>query len=365
MLYEFIDLNRDVIICRTRHRVRSRPWPSVAPGEVEHGVPVFLTQLSETLRLETTSAPFPADTIGKAAARHGADLLRLGFTVSQVVHDYGDICQTITALAVEQKAPITVEEFHILNRCLDTAIAEAVTEHARVTSEARSAEETERLGHAAHELRDSLNTAILAFHTLKRGAVAINGSTGAVLGRSLMSLRQVIDGTLSEVRLEAGQRRPARLSVAAFIDEIAAAGLLHSEYRDIQFTLEPIDPALSIDADPQLLASAVMNLLHNAFKNTPAGGRVVLRARAEQERLLIETEDECGGIPPTKGNLFQVFGDRRGRDRSGLGLGLSIARKAVKAHGGQIRIRNMPGKGCIFIIEVPLAVEKPVPQAVL
>ena len=364
MLYEFIDLNRDVIICRTRHRVRSRPWPSVAPGEVEHGVPVFLTQLSETLRLETTSAPFPADTIGKAAARHGADLLRLGFTVSQVVHDYGDICQTITALAVEQEAPITVEEFHTLNRCLDTAIAEAVTEHARVTSEARSAEETERLGHAAHELRDSLNTAILAFHTLKRGAVAINGSTGAVLGRSLMSLRQVIDGTLSEVRLEAGQRRPARLSVAAFIDEIAAAGLLHSEYRDIQFTLEPIDPALSIDADPQLLASAVMNLLHNAFKNTPPGGRVVLRAHADHERLLIETEDECGGIPPTKGDLFQVFGDRRGSDRSGLGLGLSIARKAVRAHGGEISTRNMPGKGCVFTIDIPLAADERAPQPI-
>ena len=364
MLHEFIDLNRDVIIARTRDRVRGRPWPSVAPGEVEHGVPLFLLQLSETLRLETTSAPFPADAIGAAAARHGADLLRLGFTVSQVVHDYGDICQTITALAVEQRAPITVEEFHTLNRCLDTAIAEAVTEHARVTAAARSAEETERLGHAAHELRDSLNTAILAFHTLKRGAVAINGSTGAVLGRSLMSLREAVDHTLTEVRLEAGQRRPARLSVVAFIDDIAATGLLHSEYRQIQFTVEPIDPALFIDADGQLLTSAVMNLLHNAFKNTPSGGRVVLRARAERGRLLIETEDQCGGIPATKGDLFQVFGDRRGSDRSGLGLGLSIARKAVRAHGGEISIRNMPGKGCVFIIEVPLAVEKVVPQAV-
>src|SRR5687767_15164418 len=103
MLHEFIDRNRDVIISRTRHRVRSRPWPSVAPGEVEHGVPLFLTQLSETLRLEATSAPFSGDAIGAAAARHGADLLRLGFTVSQVVHDYGDICQTITGLAVEQR----------------------------------------------------------------------------------------------------------------------------------------------------------------------------------------------------------------------------------------------------------------------
>jgi signal transduction histidine kinase len=365
MLHEFIELNRDAIIVRTRDRVRSRPWPSVAPGEVEYGVPLFLTQLAETLRLETTLAPFPADAIGAAAARHGGDLLRSGFSVSQVVHDYGDICQTITALAVEQRAPISVEEFHTLNRCLDTAIAEAVTEHARGTAESRSAEEIERLGHAAHELRDNLNTAILAFHTLKRGAVAINGSTGAILGRSLMSLREVIDRTLSEVRLKAGKQRRARLSVAAFIDDVAATGLLHSEYRDVQFSIEPIEPTLSIDADPHLLASAVMNLLHNAFKNTPSGRRVVLRARADRGRALIETEDECGGIPHDKSDLFQAFGDRRGSDRSGLGLGLSIARKAVRAHGGEIRIRNMPGKGCVFIIEMPLAADDRAPQAVI
>jgi signal transduction histidine kinase len=361
MLYEFIRLNRDVIIARTGDRVRSRPWPSVAPGEVEHGVPLFLTQLSETLRLEGTSAPFPPDAIGATAARHGGDLLRLGFTVSQVVHDYGDICQTITALAFEQRAPISVEEFHTVNRCLDTAIAEAVTEHARVTAESRSAGEIERLGHAAHELRDNLSTAILAFHTLKRGAVAINGSTGEVLGRSLMSLREVVDRTLSQVRLEAGQQRRARVPVVAFIDEIAATGMLHSEYRHIRFTVDAVDPALSIDADTQLLASAVMNLLHNAFKNTPSGGQVVLRARGEDGHLLIETEDECGGIPQSKGDPFQVFGDRRGTDRSGLGLGLSIARQAVRAHGGEIRIRNLPGKGCVFTIEVPLATVASIP----
>jgi signal transduction histidine kinase len=364
MLHEFIDLHRDVIISCTTKRVRSRSWPSIATGEVEHGVPLFLTQLSETLRLETTSAPYPDDAIGAAAARHGGDLLRLGFTVSQVVHDYGDICQAITALAVEQEAPISVEEFHTLNRCLDTAIAEAVTEHSRATAQARSAEENERLGHAAHQLRDILNTAVLAFHALKRGTVAINGSTGAILGQSLMSLRALIDGTLSEVRLEAGKQRRARVPVVTFIDEIAASGMLHSEYRQVQFTVEPIDPALSIDADPQLLMSAVMNLLHNAFKNTPSGGRVVLRAYAEQDRLLIETQDECGGIPPSKTDLFQVFGDRRGSDRSGLGLGLSIARKAVRAHGGEIRIRNMPGVGCVFIIDVPLATYESAPQAV-
>src|SRR5205807_6711700 len=190
-----------------------------------------------------------------------------------------------------------------------------------------------------------------ALPILKRGNVAINGSTGAVLGRSLTGLRDVVDRTLSEVRLEAGTQRRERLPVITLLDEIAAAGLLHAEYRDIVFTVDSIDPALAVEGDPQLLTSAVMNLLQNAFKHTPSGGNVVLRARADGVRVVIEIEDECGGIPDSTGDPFQPFGERRGEDRAGLGLGLSIARKAVRAHRGDILIRNMPGKGCIFIID--------------
>jgi signal transduction histidine kinase len=365
VLYEFITMHRTAIVARTTDRIRGRPWPSVSGREIEHGVPLFLTQLSETLRLEATAAPFSSDAIGSSAARHGAELLVAGFTVAQVVHDYGDICQAITEIAVEQHAPITVEEFHTLNRCLDTAIAEAVMEHARLTAQKRSDDEVQRLGQAAHELRDLLNGALLAFHALKRGTVAINGNTGAVLGRSLASLRNLVDRTLSEVRLVAGTQRRERLSVTALVDEIAATGVLHSEYRGIRFATATVDPALAIDGDPQLLTSAVMNLLHNAFKNTPAGGAVTLRAHAQGERLIIEVQDECGGIPASKKDLFQAFGDRRGTDRSGLGLGLSIARNAVRAHGGDIHIRNMPGTGCVFAIDVPLAADEPeVSQAI-
>ena len=355
MLYEFIAANREDIISRTRERVRSRPWPSVSSREIDYGVPLFLAQLAETLRLESTATPFASDAIGSTAARHGAELLATGFDVTQVVHDYGDICQAITEIAVERKAPISVEEFHTLNRCLDTAIAEAVTEHTRLTAQKRSEDEVERLGQTAHELRDLLNTALLAFHTLKRGTVAINGSTAAVLGRNLTSLRDLVDRTLSEARLAAGTQRRERLAVTTFVDEMAAAGNLYSEQRQIRFNVEPVDSTLTVDADPQLLASSVMNLLQNAFKHTPAGGTVVLRAQARGQRLLVEIEDECGGIPEGTGDLFQPFGERRGTERSGLGLGLSIARKAVRAHHGDIVVHNMPGKGCVFAIDVPLA----------
>lgn len=365
MLHEFITSYRDPIIARTREKLTDRPWPLASTSELEYGVPLFLTQLSETLRLETTPTPFSQKTIGASAAKHGSELRALGFNISQVVHDYGDICQAITEVAVEQHLPITTEEFHTLNRCLDTAIAEAVTEHARITAESRSTEELERSGQLAHEIRDILNTALLAFHTLKRGTVAINGSTGTVLGRSLMNLRDLVDNALSDIRMTAKIQRRERVPVADFFSDLAIAGNLHAESHSVQFAIDQVDPRLAVDADPQLLASAVMNLLTNAFKYTRAGGQVVLRALHENGRVHLEVEDECGGIPDGRDDPFKAFTAQRQKDRTGLGLGLSIARKAVRMHGGDIYFRNLPGKGCVFAIDVPLAAEDtPVPQNV-
>ncbi|MDQ3349536.1 MAG: ATP-binding protein [Acidobacteriota bacterium] len=80
----------------------------------------------------------------------------------------------------------------------------------------------------------------------------------------------------------------------------------------------------------------------------------MLRARSEGGRVIVEVEDECGGTSESN-DSFRAFADRRGMDRSGLGLGLSIARQAVQAHGGDIQVSNLPGKECIFAIDLPLA----------
>jgi signal transduction histidine kinase len=106
-----------------------------------------------------------------------------------------------------------------------------------------------------------------------------------------------------------------------------------------------------------------MNLLNNAFKFTRRRGRVELRAYERDAHLLIEVEDQCGGLSEARADPFAAFGDRRGQDRSGLGLGLSIARKAVFAHGGDISVRNMPDTGCVFTIDIPLKMDEvSVPQ---
>jgi signal transduction histidine kinase len=355
MLHDFISSNRSELITRTRTKVAARPWPPASADELQNGVPLFLTQLAETLRLETTPAPYSSTAIGASAAKHGRDLLARGFTISQVVHDYGDVCQAITELAVEEKATISAEEFHTLNRCLDTAIAEAVTEYARLKEEASTHDEAEHLGAIAHELRNLVQTALLSFQVVKAGKVGASGSTSAVLGRSLVDIRDLVDSIVSEVRLAATTQRRDRVSLLVFVDEVATAANLHAEYRDIQLTVEPVDPSLAIRVDPQLLASALMNLLHNAFKYTHANGRVTIRAHAVEGGVTIEVEDECGGLGQAKTDLFRAFGDRRGSDRSGLGLGLAISRRAVTANGGEVSARDLPGKGCIFSIDLPLA----------
>jgi signal transduction histidine kinase len=165
--------------------------------------------------------------------------------------------------------------------------------------------------------------------------------------------------------MAANIQRRERVPVADFLSEIAIAGNLHAENRAVQLSIDPVDPRLAVDADPQLLASAVMNLLNNAFKFTHAGGHVVLRTRHENGRVRLEVEDGCGGIPDGIEDPFKPFAERRQKDRTGLGLGLSIARKAVRMHGGDIYFRNLPGKGCVFVIDVPSAEEEtPVPQNV-
>jgi hypothetical protein len=175
MMHEFVTLNREEIITRCRAKVATRSIPAPSESEINHGVPMFLDQLVDALRSGGRSNL----EIDSSAGHHGDDLLLKGFTVSQVVHDYGDICQTITQLAVEMNAPISADEFHMLNRCLDEGISGAVTTYARESKQSRfdAAERGhERMGFLVHELRNLVNTAIVAFEALKTGHVSLGGT---------------------------------------------------------------------------------------------------------------------------------------------------------------------------------------------
>lgn len=345
MLHQFIATNRDEIIARCRAKIVSRPAPQATDAELEHGVPIFLDQLTETLRLTLESNP----AIGLTAVKHGNELLHSGFTIAQVVHDYGGVCQAITELAVETDAQITAREFQTLNLCLDDAIAEAVTEYGRL----RAHEGTERLGNLAHELRNLLNAAVLSFDILKTGRVGFGGSTGAVLARSLSGLRDLIDRELADVRIASGVQHRESLAVCDFIEDVEVAATMEANARDLQFSVTAVAKDLRLYADRQILTSVVGNLLHNAFKFTRPSGHVSLRTRATTQRILIDVEDQCGGLPPgTAAELFRPF-EQRGADRSGLGLGLAICHRGVALHGGTLSVVDHPGVGCVFTVDLP------------
>ena len=367
MLHQFIAAHREEITDRIRKRVRDRAVPKSIEQKLENGVPIFLTQLTDALVPAEANALHPlgpADSrkrISDSAALNGQALLKQGFTVAQVVHGYGDVCQVVTQLATEAGAPISSEDFHVFNGCLDDAIAGAVTAFGRQREVDLAFAGTERLGVLAHELRNLLNTAVLSFDVIQKGMVGVAGSTAAVHARSLSGLRALVERSLAEARLEAGEPRIKRVSLAEFIEEIEITAAMQAEGSGVALTVNPVDSDLVVDADWQLLESALSNLLQNAFKYTRARGRVTLATRATADRVLIEVCDECGGLPPgDPEDLFRAFA-RGASDQPGLGLGLPIARGAVRANSGEIHVRNVPGKGCVFTIDLPR--QSPLPQA--
>ena len=219
MLHQFLTSNRTELVTRCKKKAATRYAPRLPPATIDHGIPLFLQQLVETLRLEQTPSaeavkPENAQAIteiGRVAGVHGAELLRLGYSVDQVVHEYGDVCQSVTELAGERDEDISPVEFRILNRCLDNAIADAVTSFglARevfINDQAVTLEH--RLRMFSEEQRRLLDIAIHSYSAIKTGTVGLTGATGTLLIHALEELRSLTERTLPEIRLAAPSSSP-------------------------------------------------------------------------------------------------------------------------------------------------------------
>jgi hypothetical protein len=371
-MHGFLLHNRGELIARCKAKVAARPRRAATTEQLENGVPLFLSQLIRTLQAEEDgqhaesvriSGPSGGDRghlseIGVGAALHGNQLLRLGYSVDQVVHDYGDLCQAITDLAVERDAPFSVDQFRTLNRCLDNAMADAVTEFVvqrdATAAVQHSADVTQKLGFLAHELRNSLQTATMAFTALESGRLSIAGSTGALLKRSLVALSALVTRSLVEVRAAAGEpQRHELFALSAFIAEARDAASLDASSRGCNFVVLPVDSTVALKGDRDRLLSALTNLLQNAFKFTRSHTEVTLSAYVVGDHVFIDITDGCGGLPPGAIDTMFVPFTQRSTDKSGLGLGLSIARRNVEADGGTLTVQDRPGRGCVFTMSLP------------
>jgi signal transduction histidine kinase len=360
MLHDFLITERTGILALCRQKLAVLADSRTTSTELDNGLPVFYDELIDVLREDEKRSASHCNTEvnpeihREAAKRRGKESLRLGYSISQVVHGYGALCQAITEYAVKKGGePIHAREFNRLNLCLDVAIAEAVTEFHKIERENLGKEELKRLGFLSHELRNSLNVAIMAHRMIKSGQVGIAGNTNQVLEESLDRMREIIHRSLSEVRL---QSEPAvdfqRCRVHNLTSEVQTTALYAASDKSIKLAME-VSPELEVLADPHLISSALSNLVQNAIKFTKPGRTVWIRSYSKNGRVIIEVEDQCGGLGEGKiESLFEPY-SQNNPDKSGIGLGLTIARRAIELCNGVLSARSIPNRGCIFKIELP------------
>jgi signal transduction histidine kinase len=371
MMHEFLLHNREELLERCRRKVSLRAARVMTVEQLQNGVPLFLDQLIETLKIEQTCDPltqrespgllaskFPSVEVGRTAAKHGRELLRFGFSIDQVVHTYGDLCQAITDLAYESGAPFAVDEFRTVNRCMDDAIASAVVEYTTqrdcISAHDTALDMAEKIEYLAQDLRGLLGTAMLAFAAAKASNLSLKGATGSVLEHGLFELRDLIDRALAESRSTAGTSPAgAVFSVAEFIEEIKFAAELAAQVRGCSILVTAVSPTLKVRGDRDLLYAAVGSLIQNAFKFTHMHTTIFLNVHTAADRILIDVVDHCGGLPKGDTEIMFLPFVQSVIDRTGLGRGLHVVRRNVELSGGSLTARDLPGKGCAFTISLP------------
>ena len=343
VLHEFMVERRADIVANAVQKMRARA-PERDEEDLARGYRAFVDEIVRALQ-EDAGLPVRSPLPHKSdmAVRHGGYRQRGGDSIGNLAIELGMVSDAVGEVGARADAQFAARDYRILNKCIDVAISDAIEEFSR----REGADTSERIGFVVHELRNALQSGRMAFGVMRSGDVGVNGRTGDVLARSLERLQRLIDRLLLAVRASAPREaeiRPTR--VVTMLEEVADAAVLERAIR-----IEVVaDPSLVIDADPQLLAAALSNLVQNAIKFTHDDGCVVLRSWARDDDVAIEVEDECGGLPAGKiQELFQPFVQASG-DARGLGLGLAITREAIEAQGAAISAHDLPGKGCIFRI---------------
>lgn len=219
----------------------------------------------------------------------------------------------------------------------------------------------EFVANASHELRTPISVIQAAVETLKDGAWRDEARAPeflAAVERNVLRLGAIVQDLLELARLEApGQTVQARrLEAAAVLGRLADSFLPLAEKKRQTLRLESAGLS-TFEADPELLDRALGNLVDNAIKYTPEGGRVTVRAAAEGEEAVFSVEDTGIGIAeehlPRVFERFYRVDKSRSRELGGTGLGLSIVKHVAQLHGGKVEARSRPGQGSTFTLRLP------------
>ena len=321
----------------------------VAQTELLDQMPEFIDAILAALA--PGAAPPPPSS--EIAREHGAQRLRLGFDIAAVVSEYGLLEECILETAEEANLTVDVGDQMVVARCVNKGIGNAARQYVSQRDLERDREASAHLGFIAHEVRNPLSAAQLAFAQLRRAGLAPSGRATEVVERSLRRTADVIENALAQTSLKLGiEPKLQRIHPPSFLREIVDDLALEAEARELTISITDA-AAIDVQADPRLLRSALFNLVSNAIKFSREGTRVALSVFRGDGQVTIEVADACGGLPPGKAeDLFAPL-VQRGEDRTGYGLGLAIARQAVEAHAGTIALRDLPGHGCVFSVVLP------------
>ncbi len=233
-------------------------------------------------------------------------------------------------------------------------------DESRRRERALEASRRELIAWVSHDLRSPLAT-IRAMAEALDDEVADDVATVQRYHRQIRGdaerLTALVDDLFELSRINSGAVRlgPELVSIGDAVAESLAGAASHASVKGVRLVEELADlPAAEVSA--REFSRALNNLLDNAIRHTPAGGRVVVRSGRDDDGAVLQVIDECGGIPePDLDRVFDVAfrGDTaRGRDAGGGGLGLAIARGLVEAHAGSVEVANHE-RGCRFTIRLP------------
>jgi signal transduction histidine kinase len=351
--HDVLAQKREDIIVRWKAQVqRKLASPALPAFEIIDHIPEFLNEIIASLRADAGLPPNVAVGESTTAAGHGAQRLRLGFSLDTVVREYGELHTAILTAASDVQEQPSFREAQIITDATIGGIATSVSEYTRQRDAESQRQANEHFAFIAHELRNPLSSALIAFDLLK-GKLPAQERLVGVLERGLHRANELVGATLQITRVASGIELHRQLTtLAAVFEDALLDASVEAEVKGVRLR-STIASDRPISLDTRLIHSALTNVVRNGVKYTPTGEVVELRGMIVNDRAVIEVEDRCGGLVP--GEVEAAFAPfvRLDQRQSGFGLGLAIAKQAIDAHGGSIRVQNVPGRNCIFVLEVP------------
>jgi signal transduction histidine kinase len=285
------------------------------------------------------------------AREHGITRVRIGFDISQLVHEFVVLRRVISDVADRDAELGAAKE--LVSEIVEAAIAVAVQAYVDARDIEARRTQAENIAFLTHELRNPLTTALLTTSRLRGQSRPEDAKLVETLQRNLGRLNELIDSVLLTQKLEVGEIvvAPADVALGPLLESALEAGRRVAETKSLVFHAH-YDPGLRARLDPALTRSAIANLVDNAVKYTDAG-EVEVEVFEQRDDIVVHVRDTCPGLSPEElQTIFEPF--KRGRSaKGGTGLGLAIARRAVEAQGGSIRGESPDTSGCRFSITLP------------